>query len=75
MIMTQLPENECAIVSTDGMRGLEVLIPDLNDDTEMPTVAAFLMACAMRFYEDKQFVEEQIAWLNAHRRIAGGIGE
>jgi hypothetical protein len=61
---TVLSPNECAIVSTDNMTDIKVLLPDLPDGVAVPPVMAFLLACATRFRRDPNFVDEQIRWLD-----------
>ena len=60
--MTMLPPNECAIVSTNNMTGIEIYVPDRPHETEIPAVMMYLMACATRFHKDPAFVREQIDW-------------
>jgi len=65
-----IPPNECALVSTGGMKNLELFVPDMPTDalgrTQIPRVLAFLLGCYIRFNEEPAFVAEQIAWFDAH---------
>jgi hypothetical protein len=64
---TVLSPNECAIVSTDNMTDIKMLLPDHRDGVETPPVMAFLLACATRYRRDQNFVAEQIRWLDGAR--------
>ncbi|AWM88150.1 hypothetical protein [Microvirga sp. 17 mud 1-3] len=57
-----IPPNEAAIVTASNMTELELVLPDLSDD-DLPEIPTFLVACAMRFHSDPQFVQEQLDWL------------
>jgi hypothetical protein len=57
-----IPPNEAAIVTSSNMTELELVLPDLGD-SDLPEIAIFLVACAMRFHSDPDFVQEQLAWL------------
>ena len=59
---TVIPPTEAAILTSGNMTELELILPDLGDE-DLPEVAIFLVACAMRFHSDPQFVQEQIEWL------------
>jgi hypothetical protein len=62
--MTDLPKGECAIVSTDNMTSLELLLPDEPDGEKIiPPTLAFMMACVLRYTHDPDFVADQLAWL------------
>lgn len=37
----------------------------MEDDGGLPEAALFLMACAMRYHAEPEFVQEQLAWLAA----------
>jgi len=57
-----IPPNEAAIVTAGNMTELELVLPDMGDD-DLPEIAIFLVACAMRFHSDPSFVQEQLEWL------------
>jgi hypothetical protein len=61
-IGTVVPPNEAAIVTSSNMTELELVLPDLGD-SDLPEIAIFLVACAMRFHSDPEFVQEQLEWL------------
>jgi hypothetical protein len=57
-----VPATEAAIVTSGNMTELELVLPDLGD-RDLPEIAIFLVACAMRFHSDPDFVQEQMEWL------------
>jgi hypothetical protein len=57
-----IPPSEAAIVTASNMTELELVLPDIGDG-DLPEIAIFLVACAMRFHSDPGFVEEQLEWL------------
>jgi hypothetical protein len=59
---TVLDENECAIVSTDNMTQVNVLMPNFEDDAKVPPLVIYLFACAVRYDKDPEFVQEMIEW-------------
>jgi hypothetical protein len=59
---TFIPPNEAAIVTASNMTELELVMPDTGDD-DLPEIAIFLVACAMRFHSDPSFVQDQLEWL------------
>lgn len=61
-----IPPTEAAIVTASNMTELELVLPDLADE-DLPEIPTFLVACAMRFHSDPQFVQEQIEWLTRMR--------
>jgi len=61
-IGTVVPPNEAAIVTSGNMTELELVLPDLGD-SDLPEIAIFLVACAMRFHSHPEFVQEQLEWL------------
>ncbi|MBZ6076180.1 hypothetical protein [Microvirga puerhi] len=67
-----IPPNEAAIVTASNMTELELVLPDL-DDEELPEIPTFLVACAMRFHSDPQFVQEQLDWLSRMRDADEGL--
>jgi len=63
---TVIPPNEAALLTSGNMSDLELILPDMGD-SDLPEIAIFLVACAMRFHSDPDFVQEQLEWLvNAH---------
>jgi hypothetical protein len=59
---TVVPPHEAAIVTAGNMTELELILPDLGD-RDLPEIAIFLVACAMRFHSDPGFVQDQLEWL------------
>lgn len=57
-----IPPDEAAIVTSRNMTELELVLPDLGD-RDLPEIAIFLVACALRFHSDPDFVQEQLDWL------------
>jgi hypothetical protein len=66
-----VPPTEAAIITATGMTDLELVMPDLPDDGELPEAALFLVACAMRYHDDPEFVQAQLAWLGSHKGWQG----
>ena len=65
-IGTVIPPTEAAILTSGNMTELELVLPDLGEN-DLPEIAIFLVACAMRFHSDPDFVQDQLEWLvNAH---------
>jgi hypothetical protein len=62
-----IPSTEAAIITANGMSDIEIVMPDYPDDRDLPDVVLFLVACAMRYYDDPVFVEAQLAWLATHK--------
>lgn len=56
-----VPISEAAIVTVDNGSDIEFWLPDAAG--EAPLTFQFLTACALRFANDPQFVQEQIDWL------------
>jgi hypothetical protein len=61
-IGTVVPPNEAALLTSGNMTELELVLPDLGEE-DLPEIAIFLVACAMRFHSDPDFVQEQLQWL------------
>ena len=61
-IGTVIPPDEAAILTSGNMTELELVLPDLGEK-ELPEIAIFLVACAMRFHSDPDFVQDQLEWL------------
>ena len=61
-IGTVIPPDEAAILTSGNMTELELVLPDLGEK-ELPEIAIFLVACAMRFHSDSDFVQDQLEWL------------
>jgi hypothetical protein len=57
-----VPSSEAALVTSGNMTELELVLPDMGD-SDLPEIAIFLVACAMRFHSDPDFVQEQLEWL------------
>ena len=65
-----VPSTEAAIITADGMTDVELVMPVLIDDEELPEAALFLVACAIRYHDDPKFVQAQLAWLARHKAWA-----
>jgi len=59
---TTIPPTEAALFTSGNMTELELVLPDMGD-SDLPEIAIFLVACAMRFHSDPDFVQEQLEWL------------
>ncbi len=59
---TVIPPNEAALLTSGNMTDLELILPDLGE-SDLPEIAIFLVACAMRFHSDPDFVHQQLEWL------------
>ncbi|NBJ12010.1 hypothetical protein [Microvirga arsenatis] len=59
---TMIPPTEAALFTSGNMTELELVLPDMGD-SDLPEIAIFLVACAMRFHSDPDFVQEQLEWL------------
>ena len=44
----KVPRTEAALVTASGMTELELLLPEVSNLAELPEIAQFLIACAMR---------------------------
>lgn len=62
-----VPPTEAAIVTASNMTDLELVLPASGDDEELPEVALFLTACALRYHSDPAFVQAQLKWLEKHK--------
>lgn len=62
--MTILPDNEGAVATTHDMTNLEILVP--RNTEELGEAFVFLAACALRYAQDKDFVQSQISWFYAN---------
>jgi len=51
---------EAAIITKNGLQNMDLLIPDVEP---IPELVQYLMACHFRYFLDKEFVREQLAWL------------
>jgi hypothetical protein len=74
---TILPDEECALVTKDNRRDLELILPSgVTDNTVESTVAMFyLVVCYYRFLHDKEFVQEQMNWLETNAKDGLDFGE
>lgn len=61
-VPTTIPSGEAAVITANGMTELELVLPEF-DEGDVPEPALFLVACAMRFHQDPDFVHEQLNWL------------
>jgi hypothetical protein len=62
-----IPATEAAIITASDMTELELVMPKMEDDADLPEAALFLVACAMRYHADPAFVEAQLRWLEKHK--------
>lgn len=60
-----IPPGEAAIVTSNNMTELELVLPDLGEG-DLPELTLFLIACAMRLHSDPDFLHEQLDWLVSH---------
>jgi hypothetical protein len=60
---SSVPSSEAAIVTAGGMTERELVLPEVADPGDLPEAARFLIACAMRYHDDPDFVERQLTWL------------
>lgn len=63
-----IPTSEAAITTASGMTELELVLPKMEDDEQLPEAALILVACAMRYHAEPEFVQEQLARLAAQDR-------
>lgn len=68
-----IPLGEAAIVTSNDMTELELVLPDLGDG-DVPELALFLIACAVRLHSDPDFLQEQLDWLVSHHEEAPDEG-
>jgi hypothetical protein len=53
------------VVSTKGeMTDIDIYVPDVEDNFDVPDAAMFLLACALRWKNDKAFVQQMINWFD-----------
>lgn len=64
---TVVPRTEAAIVTVNGMTGLELLIPKMAPEDTVPDLALLLTALLIRCDKDPDFVREQLDWMDNHR--------
>ena len=62
-----IPATEAAIITASDMTELELVMPKMEDDADLPEAARFLVACAMRYHADPAFVEAQLRWLEKYQ--------
>jgi hypothetical protein len=74
---TILPDEVCALVTKDNRQDLELILPSgVTDNTVESTVAMYyLIVCYYRFLHDKEFVQEQMDWLETHCKEDLDLGE
>jgi hypothetical protein len=77
MYKTILPDAECALVTKDNRRDLELILPTgvTENAVEMTAAAYYLLVCYYRFLHDKEFVQAQIDWLEANAEKGLDFGE
>lgn len=59
-----LEQGEAALITTDGMKGLSLMIPKSMPNKLVPDVVLFLTACMVRYHRDPEFVAEQVKWMH-----------
>ena len=67
---TVLDPDEAAIVTTDGMTRMALMLPakiSEDDNVEVPEVLLYLTAVAMRGQDDPEFFAEQIEWMESRK--------
>ena len=62
-----IPATEAAIITASDMTELELVMPKMENDADLPEAALFLVACAMRYHADPAFVEARLRWLEKHK--------
>jgi hypothetical protein len=60
--MTEISADEAAIVTTEEGEGIYLLLPDYDENHEMPHMMTVLAAVALRINSDPIFVQEQLDW-------------
>lgn len=64
-----VPKGEAALVTSHGMRGLVLLIPNFDDkNAPVDPMVIFLTACLVRFHTDEDFVKDQLDWFEAQKQ-------
>ena len=59
-----VPATEAALMTNNGMTGLELLIPHCDD---VPPLALFLLACCTRAHTNEYFIADMLEWLEDFR--------
>ena len=68
---TILPDEECALVSKNNGESLELILPSgVTGNTVEKTAAVYY-----RFLHDREFVQEQMDWLEANAKDGLDFGE
>lgn len=65
-----VPVGECAVHTTDGMKGLALIIPKAltpQQSADVPELMLALTAVMVRLDRDPEFRREQIEWMHGHR--------
>jgi hypothetical protein len=81
MRKTILADNEVAIITKDNRQELELLLPfgiteSSAENKIEPTVAMYyLLVCYYRFLHDREFVQEQMEWLEVNAKEGLDFGE
>jgi hypothetical protein len=57
-----IPEGEAAIVTRGDMTGINLILP--IEKEQVPELGRYLAACTFRWRRDKQFVKEQLDYLD-----------
>lgn len=68
--MRNVPPNECAVVTTGELTDIELLSPvNMPEGDMVPTTMSYLLAIALRWHRDPDFVAAQIEWLDAQKPL------
>lgn len=55
------------MVTTGDCTGLELLLPKLEPEEEVPRLMLVLTACFIRLQQEPAFLDEQLDWMHRHR--------
>ena len=65
-----LPDTECALITSHDMEGLSFKFPNPEHQDlanyKVPELMACLAACYYRYFADPEFVRQQMAWCKKH---------
>lgn len=64
---TKLPSNEAALVTTNDMTDWELLLPQFDDDENVPDLVVLLAGFMIRVQSDPEFVAEMGEWIATHK--------
>lgn len=69
---TMLPATEAAIVTIDGGKDIEFLLPEFKGNELIPDLMMMLMGCYLRLQSEEGFAEEMLDWIAKERVEANG---